>query len=110
MEELKKVQEELGAEKLKNEALECLTEELTTENEALKAQLEAAKKGEGSVKSAPKVVEMPRTPFTVKKVEYRFTVPSFSYNGENITATAALKDPTLLAELVEGGYGVIEKI
>lgn len=106
MEELKKVQEELGAERLKNAALEAAVEELTAEN----AELKAKSGSKGSVTSQTKVIETPATPFTVDKVDYRFTVPSFSHEGETITATEALKDKTLLAELVKGGYGVIEKI
>lgn len=108
MEELKKVQEELGAEKLKNAALEAALEDLTAEHNELKAAQSAVSKS--SVTSTVKVIEVPTAPFTVDKVDYKFTVPSFSHNGENITATEALKDKTLLAELVKGGYGVIEKI
>jgi hypothetical protein len=111
MEEVEKIKAELATEKAKNTALEAANDRLEAEKASLTAQLDAAKATKGSsVKSATIPLTMPQTPFTVDKAEYRFTVPSFSHNGETITATDALKDKTLLAELVKGGYGVIEKV
>ncbi len=102
----KNPQDELAAEQAKNAALEAALTELSAKVEAL----EAAKGSKTSVTGAKVKEQTPEETFTIEGETYRFIVASYLHNGENVTAASALKDKTLLAELVEGKFGVIEKV
>ena len=106
MEDLTKVQEELAAERSKNAVLESAFQELSDTHEALLAEKAVSKT---SVTSTVQRAILPETTFKVAKAEYRFIVPSFTHDGTKWTAVEALKDKTLLDELVKGEFGVIEK-
>lgn len=106
MEELQKVQAELAAEKVKNTALEAALTEMSAKVKALETVTTAK-----TAITATKVRDItPEDAFKVGKENYRFIVANFQHNGERVTAADALKDKTLLAELVEGKFGVIEKV
>lgn len=105
MKDLTKVQDELAAEKAKNAALESALTELSAKVEAL----ETTKVSKTSITATKARETTPEETFEVEKETYRFIVASFQHNGEKMTAADALKDKTLLLELVEGKFGIIEK-
>ena len=110
MEELKKIQEELGAEKLKNAALEAALEEQSVKLTEMEAQLSQKK---GSAVSSKREELYPsdwqEKTFKVGKDTFGFLVPQFSFEGTLLTYEAILADTMLQKELVEAGNGCIVK-
>jgi predicted nuclease with TOPRIM domain len=100
---IEKLQTENVALKTENEALTAVNEELTAKLEELSK--EPAKSEEAEEKKP----EIPQDTFTVGKKKYRFITPVFVYNKQRITAEAAIKDNTLLAELVKIKSGFIQE-
>lgn len=97
------LQEKLAFEQEKNKALEASLIQRDKELAALETQLTEAAKNTPSVSST-----LPT--FKIEKSEYQFTVGGFNHGGIDYTAAEAVKDKSLLKELVEGGYGVIQKL
>lgn len=78
--------------------------------ETLAALLTAPPAGESvTSKAAPKVALTSET-FKVEGVEYRLRYPSFHHDGRVVTQAQLLADPALQAELVAGGFKVIEAV
>jgi hypothetical protein len=80
--------------------LEAALEDAAKEVELLKKQ--ATAKPTPSVSTAPT--------FKLEGKEYRISVAEFRYEGEIYTAEKAIKDTTLLKELVEKEIGFIEAV
>jgi hypothetical protein len=97
--------------KSENEALEQENEALTAVNEELTAKVEELSKEPATSETAEeKKPEIPEETFAIGKKKYRFVTPVFVYNQQRIIAAAALKDSTLLAELVKIRSGFIQEV
>ena len=108
-------------EQIEIEQLQQENEQLKSENETLKQvnddlgkkieELSAAKTiSEAGKKAQEKVSAMiPGESFDVDNVKYGFAVPAFMWKGKKISSIDALKDESLLNELVKVKAGVIVK-
>ncbi|MEO7176992.1 MAG: hypothetical protein ABIV51_13815 [Saprospiraceae bacterium] len=54
--------------------------------------------------------QAPTKAFVIGKQKYRFNVAAFYWNNEKVRSEDALKDESLLKDLVEAGAGVIEAV
>ena len=88
------------------EALEKGHAALTAENAALRKGLKAA---ETPAKEKPKPV-IPTQTFQVGRKTYKFIVPAFRIGDKDMTATDALTDEELLADLVHNESGIITEV
>lgn len=105
LEQLQEENENLAAE---NATLSQVNDDLSKKVEELsKKQTVAAAANAAQKKERPKV---PVDVFEVEKNKYMFVSPVFTYKKKKITAADALKDTSLLAELVKAGSGVITKV
>lgn len=62
------------------------------------------------VENLSKVKDVKQVIVEHKKKKYLVTAPKFNHKGELFTAADLLEKEELVAELVEGGYGVLQEI
>ncbi len=90
--------------------VEILEAKTAAIEETLATLLAAPPTGEAVTSKAATKVALTAETFKVDGVEYRLRYPSFHHAGRLVTQAQLLSDPALQAELVAGGFKVIEVV
>ena len=102
--QVKKLQDELDAEKLRVAALMVGIDERDAHIEKLEAKSDSP-----SVKEVEKPAIPEAAYETADGESYRLVVPSFIHNGKLILAKNAIEDAELMCELIEMQSGIMKK-